>query len=145
MTLKHLWQMVGLNELMHELWGGDDSALIEQRIADLESELQQCYVLLVQQRSIVEGLKHRQEENQKRAARLAERVEVYYHVRDRGTAWKEALELEQTRRCSSRDQANLQLHEQAYQEQLDDVARLKRRLARLREKLHLQNQFELLY
>lgn len=145
MSLKRLWQVIGLDELMHDLWGGDDSALLEQGIAELEADLQQRYLLLVRQRSVVEGLKHRQAENQKRADRLAERVEVYYHVRDRDTAWKEALELEQTRRCIARDQSNLHLHEEAYQEQLDDVARIKRRLAKLREKLYVQNQVEMLY
>src|SRR5260221_165608 len=137
MTLKFLLRAVGLDDLTRDLWGDDDVARLEGKIAGGERQLRQLYGLLIQQRSIVEGLRHRLTENDKRAARLAERVEVYYHVSDRGNAWKEALELEQTRRCISRDRVNVELHEQAYQEQLDDVARLKRRLAGLREKLFL--------
>lgn len=137
MTLNSLLRAVGLDDLTRDLWGDDDVARLEDKIERGERELRQLYGLLIQQRSIVEGLRHRLTENDKRAARLAERVEVYYHVSDRGNAWKEALELEQTRRCIARDRDHVELHEQAYQQQLDDVARLKRRLDRLREKLFL--------
>lgn len=137
MNLNSLLRAVGLDDLTRDLWGDDAVARLDDRIDRSERQLRRLYTLLIQQRSIVEGLRHRLTENEKRQVRLAERVEVYHHVRDRGNAWKEALELEQTRRCIQRDREHVELHQTAYQQQLDDVARLKRRLASLREKLVL--------
>src|SRR5438094_5825498 len=94
-------------ELTRGWWGGDAAAKLQEKVDRLDHTLRERYAVLVRQRAIVEGLRHRLAENEARATRLAERVEVYLHVADRDNSWKEALELDQTRRTITRDREQL--------------------------------------
>jgi chromosome segregation ATPase len=104
----------------------------------LKRDLRQRYPLLVRHRAVIGGLRRRIEEGEQRVQRLADRIEIFSHVADHATAWRHALELEQTRKTLARDRAKCERLEQAYQEHLADVDRLKDRLADLQEKLYVR-------
>jgi hypothetical protein len=129
------------HDLTHGIWGDDPLPALQAKADRLDREVKRRYGRLVRQRAVVEGLRHRLGENERRAARLAEQVEVYLHVADRDNSWKHALELDQTRRLIELDKLQLQQQEQTYQDQLADVERLKRRLAGMREKIYLEQQW----
>jgi uncharacterized protein YukE len=121
-------------------WWGVGAARLQEKVDRLDRALRERHAVLVRQRAIIEGLRHRLAESEARAARLAERVEVYLHVADRNNSWKDALELDHTRRTIARDREELRHHEQAYQDERAEVQRLLRRLAGLRERICLEQQ-----
>jgi hypothetical protein len=142
MTLDHFLDTLEaeFHELTRGWWGGDAVAKLQEKVDRLDRTVRERHAVLVRQRAIVEGLRHRLAENEARAARLAERVEVYLHVADRDNSWKDALELDCTRRTITRDRELLHQHEQAYRDEVAGVERIQRRLAELREKIELEGQ-----
>src|SRR5439155_24711879 len=118
MTLDRFLQAIEaeFQDLTRGWWGGDAVAKLQAKMDRLDGVLRERYAVLVRQRAIVEGLRHRLAENEARVLRLAARVEVYLHVADRDNSWTDALELDQTRRTSGLDKEQLHQHEQAYQE-----------------------------
>lgn len=135
MTLDQFFQVVGLQDLTQCFCRDDSLGRLKEKTDRLTRDLRQRYPLLVRHRGVIEGLRHRLTENQRREAMLAARVETYLHVGDQVNAWRHALELDQTRKALEQDKVQLQNHEQAYQDHLTDVEQLKRRLAALREKV----------
>lgn len=142
MSLERFLQTIesGIQDLTEGWWRDDPEARLWVKADRLNEELGRRYSLLVRQRAVVEEVRHRLAENERWAAQLAERVEVYLHVADRENSWKHALELDRTRQAVEQERAQLQKHEQAYHDQLAEVEQLKRRLADLRQKLYVRQQ-----
>ena len=67
---------------------------LQARHDRLGSDLRRRYELLVSQRAVIQGLRHRLDVGERRAAALAERAEVFLHLCDGDNAWKHALELD---------------------------------------------------
>ena len=63
----------------------------------------------------------------RRAARLAERAEVFLHLCDGDNAWRAALELDRLRPAFEREREQLACHEDSYAEQRRDIDALKQR------------------
>jgi paraquat-inducible protein B len=120
-------------ELTQGWWEDDPLGRLHDQSDRLRRRLQGRYQWLICLRASIEGLRERLAENEKRLPRLAELVGVYLHVADRDNAWKYALEHNSTRQAVERDTVRLQRRERAYRDQLADLQRLQRRLARLQE------------
>jgi hypothetical protein len=136
MTLECLLSSVG--EQFQDWTGGllDESlSTLEARYDRLSRNLARHYPLLISQRAVVTGLRHRKKVSEQRTIELAERVEVFANLGDRDRAWKTALELDQERELLERESEQLEAHELAYRQQRDDIEVLKQRLAELRERI----------
>lgn len=108
---------------------------LQSRHDRLGRDLRRRYDLLISQRAILEGLRHRIEIGEGRARTLAERAEVYLNLRDGDNAWKNALELERVRTALEREREQLALHEESYAQQRRDIDAIKTRMADLRERM----------
>jgi hypothetical protein len=144
MSVDHFLQSIEdqFHALANGLWGENPVPRLQAKADRMDRELKQRYARLVRQQAVVEGLRHRLAENERRAARLAEQVAIYLHVADRDNSWKRALDLDQTRGAIEKDRRQLRRHEKAYQDQLADGDWLKRRLAGLREQVYLEQQWQ---
>jgi hypothetical protein len=136
MTLEQVFETVGA-QLQDWTGGLCDEPLdkLRTRHERLTRDLGRRCALLVSQRAVVHGLRHRKTILEERVVRLAEQVEVFTHLGDHQLAWNTALELDQERELLQRECEQLEAHEQAYREQRDDIDYLKERLAVLRQRI----------
>lgn len=125
-------------ELTEGLWADDAAGRLHDRVRRLEQALPRRYERLARLRAVIEAMRDRLAEQEKRLKNLAERVEMYLHVADRENSWKHALELDRTRRAIEHESGELRECERIYSGQVAEIEQLKRRLAQLRENLYLQ-------
>jgi hypothetical protein len=107
---------------------------LQARHDRLGRDLRRRYDLLVSQRAVLQGLRHRLDVGARRAVALAERAEVFLHLCDGDNAWKNALELDRLRAALEREREQLACHEANYAEQRHDIDAIKIAMANLRER-----------
>lgn len=108
---------------------------LQKRHARLGHDLRRRYDLLVSQRAVIQGLRHRLDVGERRATGLAERAQMFLHLRDGDNAWKHALELDRLRAALEREREQLACHEESYAEQRRDIDAIKVEMAHLRERM----------
>jgi phage shock protein A len=90
---------------------------------------------LEQYRALVERVSRQVENNKKQIANLEARVKSFLQTGDRETAAKFALELQKAKKELEENSAQLQLHEQAYNNNLMKVKNATGKLAEIKERI----------
>lgn len=118
-------------ELQEILWWDVPRGPVGGEVDRLEKELHRALETLRRLRAIVDELRTRLAQNERRAQRLKARVEVYLHVADQANAWRSALELDHLQRTLDHERARLERRKHAYQAQRVRVQDLQERLDEL--------------
>ena len=137
MTFHQLWNTVGEQFAgLAEGWRPEAPLeWLQARHDRFGRDLRRRYDLLVSQRAVIQGLRHHLDVGERRAAVIAERAQVFLHLRDGDNAWRNALELDRLRDILEREREQLSCHEESYAEQRRDIDSLKMEMANLRERM----------
>jgi hypothetical protein len=108
---------------------------LQARHERLGRDLRRRYDLLISQRAVIQGLRHRVDVAERRVQILAERAQIFLNLRDGDNAWRNALELDRIRIALEREREQLAFHEDNYAEQRRDIDAIKLEMANLRERM----------
>ena len=138
MILDKLWRALQaqLNKFANGVWGSDPIAQMQLEYDRAVDQLKEGRVGLEQYRALVERLTRQVTANRTQVANLEARVKAYLQRGDRETAARFAVELQRARTELQENENQLQLHEQAYNNNLTKVQHASGKLAQLREKIH---------
>jgi hypothetical protein len=82
-------------------------------------------------------LQRRLARHEKEAADLLKRAKIYHRVGDRANAWNHSLHLDQLRQVLVHERSRLKAQETIFRNQMDQVRRLRQRLADLQDQINL--------
>jgi phage shock protein A len=137
MILGKLWRTIKaqVNKLVNIFASSDPVAQMQYEYDRAVDQMREGRQGLEQYRALVERLTRQVDSNRSNAATLDARIKAYLQSGDRETAARYALELQKARKELSENEAQLQMHEQAYTNNLTKIQHATRKLAELREKI----------
>ena len=115
----------------------DTRACLKARREKLQQVLDRRRSLAGRLRADLVELRRRLAHQEKSAAFLMKRIEIFHGVGDKSGAWSCALQLERLRETMSHNRAHLQHLESIYKDHLAVLERLQECLADLQEHIHL--------
>jgi phage shock protein A len=138
MIVSKLWRAIKakVNKLANWFSASDPVAQMQLEYDQAVDQLRDGRQGLEQYRALVERLMHQVEGNRAGVNTLEAKVKAYLQSGDRDTAARYALELQKAKKELSENEAQLQLHEQAYNNNLTKIKHASGKLAALREKIH---------
>ena len=130
MILGKLWHslMAQVNKIANVFWTSDPIAQMQYEYDLAVSQLKEGREGLEQYRALVERVSRQVAGNQQNVARLEANVKAYLAAGDRESAAKFALALQNGKKELEENQAQLQLHETAYN---NNVAKIKHATGKL--------------
>jgi phage shock protein A len=137
MILEKLWRAskAKLNKMANWFSSSDPVAQMQLEYDQAVDQLREGRQGLEQYRALVERLTRQVESNRANANTLEAKVKAYLQSGDRETAARYALELQKAKKEQSENEAQLQMHEQAYNNNLTKIQHASGKLAALREKI----------
>ena len=137
MTGRKFWH--ALRAQMHKLanlfWTADPIANMQYEYELAVRQLKEGRQGLEQYRALVERVARQADTTRKHMAVLEARVQAYLVAGDRETAGRFALELEKAAGGLAENEAQLELHEAAYAENVAKIKLASRKLAEVRERI----------
>ena len=124
-----------LNKLANFFWQVDPIAQMQLEYDTAVEELKQGRVGLEQYRALVERVTRQVTRDQKHVASLEAKVKAYLRAGDRETASKFALELQKAKGQLAENEAQLEMHEKAYDNNLRKIKHAGDKLSRVKEKI----------
>lgn len=124
-----------LNKIANFFWTSDPVAQMQYEYDRAVDQLKEGRLGLEQYRALVERVTRQVANNQKTVSSLEARVKAYLQSGDRETAGKFALELQKAKKELEENEAQLKLHEQAYNNNLMKIKHASGKLADLRTKI----------
>src|SRR5262249_48978546 len=136
MILRKLWRAfkARLNKIANFFSRSDPIAQLQYEYDKMVDQLKDGRVGLEQYSALVERVKRQVEKNKTNVATLEAKIKSYLSVEDRETAGRLALELQKSRKELQENQAQLAMHEQAYNNNLTKIKHATGTLGELREK-----------
>lgn len=137
MIFGKLWRSLQaqLNKLANFFWKADPIAQMQYEYDRAVDQLKEGRVGLEQYRALVERVTRQVATNKSTVASLEAKVKAYLQAGNRETAGKFALELQKAQKELAENEAQLQMHEQAYNNNLIKIKHASGKLAELREKI----------
>jgi phage shock protein A len=137
MILDSLWHLLQsqINKLANFFWQADPIALMQAEYDHAVAQLREGRLGLEQYRAFVERVGRQVARHQVHVQRLEDTVKNYLRAGDRETAARFALELQRARKELEENDAQLSLHEQAYQNNLLKIKHAGGKLAEIRNKI----------
>ena len=137
MILRKLWRAfkARLNKIANFFSRSDPIAQLQYEYDKMVDQLKDGRVGLEQYSALVERVKRQVEKNKTNVATLEAKIKSYLSVEDRETAGRLALELQKARKELQENQAQLAIHEQAYNNNLTKIKHATGKLGELREKI----------
>lgn len=137
MIFKKFWSAMRaqLNKLANVFWEADPIAQMRYEYDNAVEELKEGRVGLEQYRGLVEKVTRQVQEGEKHAAKLQAQAKAYLKAGDRETAAKFALELRKAQAHLAENRAQLEMHEQAYTNNLKKIKHANKQLAGVRDKI----------
>jgi phage shock protein A len=137
MIVSKLWRTLKakINKLANWFSSSDPVAQMQLEYDQAVDQLREGRQGLEQYRALVERLLRQVEGNRADVNTLEAKVKAYLQSGDRETAARYALELQKAKKELSENEAQLQLHEQAYNNNLTKIQHASGKLAALREKI----------
>ena len=137
MILGKMWAALRaqINKLANFFWTADPIAQMQYEYDQAVAQLQEGRKGLEQYRALVERVTFQVTNDTKHAANLEGKVKAYLQAGDRETAAKFALEMQKAKTELAENQAQLQMHEGAYQNNLDKIKHASGKLQKIREKI----------
>jgi phage shock protein A len=124
-----------LNKLANLFWTADPIAQMQYEYDTAVEQLKQGREGLEQYRALVERAGRQAATLQARSADLEARTKAALNAGQRDLAGKYALELQQTRKELGDSDAQLQMHEQAYNNNLTKIKHAGQKLAQVKDKI----------
>ena len=137
MIVGKLWRAfrAQLNKLANYFWTQDPVAQMQYEYDKAVEELKSGREGLEQYRGLVEWVSRQVANEQRHIASIEAKIKAYLQAGDRETAAKFALELQKAKNALSENQAQLDLHEKAYDNNVRKIKHASGKLADVREKI----------
>jgi phage shock protein A len=124
-----------INKLANVFWTADPIAQMQYEYDQAVAQLSDGRKGLEQYRALVERVTRQVQNDQRHVKDLESKVKAYLQAGDRETAGKFALELQKAKAELSENEAQLQLHEDAYNNNVTKIKHASSRLSKIREKI----------
>ena len=124
-----------VNKLANLFWTADPIAQMQYEYDQAVSQLQEGRKGLEQYRALVERVTRQVHNSQTHAKDLESKVKAYLQAGDRETAAKFALEMQKAKAELTENEAQLKMHEDAYNNNVSKVKHATGKLAKIREKI----------
>ncbi len=137
MILGKLWRslMAQINKIANFFWTADPIAQMQYEYDQAVAQLKEGREGLEQYRALVERVSRQVANQKEHVARLEAQVKAYLQAGDRETAARFALELQRAKEDLAENEAQLQLHETAYTNNVTKIQHAAKRLAEVRDKI----------
>jgi phage shock protein A len=137
MILDSLWHLLQsqINKLANFFWQADPIALMQAEYDHAVAQLREGRIGLEQYRAFVERVGRQVARHEAHVRRLEDTVKNYLRNGDRETAARFALDLQRARKELQENEAQLSLHEQAYENNLLKIKHAGGKLAEIRNKI----------
>jgi phage shock protein A len=137
MILGKFWQTfrAQLNKLANFLWAQDPVAHMQYEYDLAVDQLKEGRKGLEQFRALVERVSRQVADDKTRIADLEAKIKAYLQAGNRQAAGDFAVQLQQARKALTENEAQLKLHEEAYQVNLTKIKNAGGKLAQVKEKI----------
>lgn len=137
MIFGKLWHAFSaqLNKLANLFWAADPIAQMQYEYDLSVAQLKEGRQGLEQYRALVERVGRQVATNRTHVSNLEAKVKAYLQGGDRETAAKFALELQKAKKDLSENEAQLKMHEEAYNNNLTKIKHASGKLAQIRDKI----------
>jgi phage shock protein A len=137
MILGKFWSAIRaqFNKLANSFWTADPIAQMQYEYDTAVEQLKDGRKGLEQYRALVERVSRQVAGDKQHVASLEARIKAYLKAGDRDTASKFALELQKARGEQAENQAQLEMHEKAYENNVTKIRHASNKLAKVREKI----------
>jgi phage shock protein A len=137
MIFGKLWRAIKaqFNKLANFFWQVDPIAQMQLEYDEAVNELKEGRKGLEQYRALVERVSRQVDRTQQHVKSLESKVKAYLQAGDRETAAKFALELQKAKQELAENQAQLEMHEKAYDNNVRKIKHAGDRLGRVKEKI----------
>ena len=137
MIIGKLWRafQAQMNKLVNIFWTADPIAQMQYEYDTAVEELKQGRQGLEQYRALVERVTRQVAGDKKRVKSLEAKTKAYLQAGDRETAAKFALELQSAKSELAENEAQLEIHEKAYDNNVKKIKHASERLSKVREKI----------
>jgi phage shock protein A len=137
MILGKLWHALQaqINKLANYFWTADPIAQMQYEYDLAVAQLKEGREGLEQYRALVERVSRQVATNQAHVTSLEAKIKAYLQAGDRDTASRFALELQRARKDLADNQGQLDLHEQAYNNNLTKIKHAGSKLSQIRDKI----------
>ena len=137
MILGKLWASLRaqINKLANVFWTADPIAQMQYEYDSAVGQLKEGREGLEQYRALVERVTRQVDVEKRHVQSLEAKIKAYLTAGDRETAAKFALELQKAKSALTENEAQLQLHEQAYNNNLTKIKHASGKLAEVRNRI----------
>lgn len=137
MILSKLWKALAaqLNKVANFFWTADPVAQLQYEYDKAVDQMKEGREGLEQYRALVERVTRQVNNDRQHVASLEARVKAYLQAGERETASQFALELQKAKKELAENEAQLKLHETAYDNNVTKVKRATKKLAELKQKI----------
>ena len=137
MIIGKLWRALKakINRMANWFYSSDPVAQMQLEYDQAVDQLRDGRQGLEQYRALVERVLRQVESNRARVNTLEAKVKAYLQSGDRESAASYALELQKAKKELAENESQLQIHEQAYNNNLTKIQHASGKLATLREKI----------
>lgn len=124
-----------LNKLANWFWAKDPIAQMQYEYDRAVEQLKEGRQGLEQYRGLVERVQRQVTANEKQKQTLEAKIKAYLKAGDRTTAGQLAIDLQRLKQELAENSEQLQLHESAYQNNVEKIKHASKRLSGVREKI----------
>lgn len=137
MIFKKFWSALRaqVNKLANFFWEADPIAQMRYEYDLAVEQLKEGRQGLEMYRGLVERVSRQVNDGEKRVEKLQAQAKAYLKVGDRETAAKFALEMQKAKSDLAHNQEQLQMHEQAYENNLKKIQHANKKLVEVKEKI----------
>ncbi|MBF0118149.1 MAG: hypothetical protein HQK79_04885 [Desulfobacterales bacterium] len=124
-----------LNKLANFFWKQDPIAQMQYEYDRSVAQLKEGREGLEQYRGLVERVARQVNETEKRVQMMTSKIKNYLQMGDRKTAGELAIQLEDSKRDLEENRQQLEMHEKAYQNNVEKIKFSTKNLVAIREKI----------
>lgn len=137
MIIGKLWRAIGaqINKLANLFWAADPIAQMQYEYDQAVEHLKEGRQGLAQYRALVERVSRQVANDQTHVSKLEAKVKAYLQAGNRETAARFALEMKKAKDQLKENEGQLQMHEQAYENNLRKIKNASKKLGQIREKI----------
>jgi phage shock protein A len=137
MILGKLWKTLAaqMNKIANFFWTADPIAQLQYEYDKAVDQMKEGREGLEQYRALVERVTRQVEGDRQHVASLEARVKAYLKVGERETASRFAIELQKAKKELAENEAQLKMHETAYNNNVTKVKHATKKLAELKQKI----------
>ena len=137
MILGKLWKALAaqMNKIANFFWTADPVAQLQYEYDKAVDQMKEGREGLEQYRALVERVMRQVDGDRQHVASLEARVKAYLKAGERETASKFAIELQKAKKELAENEAQLKMHETAYNNNVTKVKHATKKLAELKQKI----------